>query len=188
MMNTERRKDEQECIIPSNEDKRCRKPVIIYIMILFIAAFLLMALSFLMHQRSNSEALGALQSSVSTIQEVQASQEKIIQLQEELATTEDQLDALETAHQVELQKMQNLLDNQKTACDAMTNLYLLEQAYHSNDYEACQAIIQGMEETHQVDALTIDNSSENLIFPSFYNSPRLRFDQLKEAVETQLAE
>ena len=34
------------------------KPVVIYIMILFIVAFLLMALSFLMHQRSNSEVIG----------------------------------------------------------------------------------------------------------------------------------
>ena len=33
-----------------------RKPVIVYIMVLFIAAFLLMALSFFMHQRRSSKA------------------------------------------------------------------------------------------------------------------------------------
>lgn len=37
-----------------------KKPVVVYIMILFIVAFLLMALSFMMHQRSNSEVLGEL--------------------------------------------------------------------------------------------------------------------------------
>ena len=50
-------------------------------MILFIAAFLLMALSFLMHQRSNTEALGDLQDSVTAMQEVQGYQVKVIQLQ-----------------------------------------------------------------------------------------------------------
>lgn len=44
-----------------------KKPVIVYILILFLAAFLLMFLSLLAHQRSNSEALGKLQNSVSAI-------------------------------------------------------------------------------------------------------------------------
>ena len=59
------------------QQKKVRKdkPVITYIMILFIAAFLLMALSFLMHQRSNTEALGQLQSSMTAMQEIQATQE-----------------------------------------------------------------------------------------------------------------
>ena len=70
---------------PKKENSTGSKPVIIYIMILFIAAFLLMALSFLMHQRSNTEALGDLQNSVSAMQEVQSYQDKIIELQEELA-------------------------------------------------------------------------------------------------------
>lgn len=59
-----------------------KKPVIVYILILFLAAFLLMFLSLLAHQRSNSEALGKLQNSVSAIQEIQATQEQIIELQE----------------------------------------------------------------------------------------------------------
>ena len=68
------------------------KPVVVYIMILFIAAFLLMALSFLMHQRSNTEALGQLQNSVTAMQEVQATQEKNIELQEQLMDLQDELD------------------------------------------------------------------------------------------------
>ena len=52
----------------SPADKPGKKPVVVYIMILFIAAFLLMALSFFMHQRSNSEVLGELQNSVTTMQ------------------------------------------------------------------------------------------------------------------------
>ena len=53
-----------------------KKPVIVYILILFLAAFLLMFLSMLSHQRSNAEALGQLQNAVSAIQEIQSSQEQ----------------------------------------------------------------------------------------------------------------
>ena len=49
------------------EEAPGKKPVLVYIMILFIAAFLLMALSFAAHQRRNTEALGELQNSVSAM-------------------------------------------------------------------------------------------------------------------------
>ena len=70
-----------------------KKPVIVYILILFLAAFLLMFLSLLAHQRSNSEALGKLQNSVSAIQEIQATQEQIIELQEKVDAVEKERDA-----------------------------------------------------------------------------------------------
>ena len=79
------------------EESHSKKPVVVYIMILFIVAFLLMALSFLMHQRSNTEALGKLQSSVSAMQEVQAAQDKVIQLQEELDDAKDHVADLESS-------------------------------------------------------------------------------------------
>ena len=53
---------------PEETPSTGKKPVVIYIMILFIVAFLLMALSFLMHQRSNSEVIGELQDSVTAMQ------------------------------------------------------------------------------------------------------------------------
>ena len=61
------------------------KSVVVYIMVLFIAAFLLMAWSFASHQRSNTEALGRLQSSVTAMREVQDLQDQVIALQKELA-------------------------------------------------------------------------------------------------------
>ena len=66
---------------PEETPSTGKKPVVIYIMILFIVAFLLMALSFLMHQRSNSEVLGELQDSVTAMQEVQATQDALLDLQ-----------------------------------------------------------------------------------------------------------
>ena len=68
---------------PEETPSTGKKPVVIYIMILFIVAFLLMALSFLMHQRSNSEVLGELQDSVTAMQEVQATQDALAEAQRE---------------------------------------------------------------------------------------------------------
>ena len=69
---------------PEETPSTGKKPVVIYIMILFIVAFLLMALSFLMHQRSNSEVIGELQDSVTAMQEVQATQDALLDLQNQL--------------------------------------------------------------------------------------------------------
>ena len=71
------------------------KPVIVYIMILFIVAFLLMAFSFLMHQRSNEEVIGSLQSSVSTLKELQESQDRNMQLQDQLDEAAKQIEDLQ---------------------------------------------------------------------------------------------
>ena len=88
------------------QPRRSGKPVLIYIMILFIAAFLLMALSFAMHQRSNQQAMGELESSfMATMKDMQADQDKLLVLQDKLSDTENQLQdtqeqltASETAH------------------------------------------------------------------------------------------
>ena len=63
---------------PEETPSTGKKPVVIYIMILFIVAFLLMALSFLMHQRSNLRGAWGAQDSVTAMQEVQATQDALL--------------------------------------------------------------------------------------------------------------
>lgn len=179
----------------SGEQKKTRmdKPVVIYIMILFIAAFLLMALSFLMHQRSNSEALGQLQNSVTAMQEVQATQEENIALQQQLSDLQEELEKTITAYDGQLSALVGDVEQKQMALDAMTNLYLLQQAYSAGEYESCMEIIVFMEEHRQVDALQIEGAaegeaSEGICFPSFWNTPSARFQQLKEATEARLAQ
>ena len=158
------------------------KPVIIYIMILFIAAFLLMALSFLMHQRSNTEALGNLQNSVTAMQEVQANQEKIIELQEELADAEDALEAQEQATEEALAAKQAELDQQTKVLEAMTDLYRLQQAYSNQNYEGCQDMIDHMETSGSVNYLPTEITEDAAV-----TSPYERYTQFKEAVTAILA-
>jgi septal ring factor EnvC (AmiA/AmiB activator) len=148
-----------------------KKPVVVYIMILFIVAFLLMALSFFMHQRSNTEALGELQHSVSALQEVQATQDKNIQLQEELSTANDELDSLK--NQLAESREETLAAQEVT--DAMLALYTLQQQYSAADYDACALTIQSMENHALVELLPTDTGLD-------ITSPAMRYQQLKEAV------
>ena len=152
------------------EESHSKKPVVVYIMILFIVAFLLMALSFLMHQRSNTEALGKLQSSVSAMQEVQAVQDKVIQLQEELDDAKDQVDDLEK----QLQEQEDAAGKQRKVTDAMLALYTLQQQFSAGNYDACLATMQRMEDEDLIACLP-KKSAE-------VTAPAQRYEQLKEAV------
>lgn len=162
---------------PKKEASAGSKPVIIYIMILFIAAFLLMALSFLMHQRSNTEALGNLQNSVSAMQEVQDYQDEIIELQEQLAAAEDALEAQEKASDEALASKQEELNQQSKVLEAMTDLYRLQQAYSNKDYDACQDMIRHMEASGSVNYLPKEITEDTEV-----TSPYNRYTQFKEAV------
>ncbi|WP_418725803.1 hypothetical protein [Dysosmobacter sp.] len=178
MMKLEKRSDGQGEPNPDRQPETAptgKKPVVVYIMILFIAAFLLMALSFFMHQRSNTEALGELQHSVTAMQEVQATQEKIIELQEELAQVqEDQQDLKETE-----QDLQQELDDAQAREQALLGLYTLQQQYAAGDLDACRATIGEMESAGYDRLLSNEAPEEGV------TSPAQRFEELRQAVEGQ---
>lgn len=156
---------------PVQEPASNKKPVVVYIMILFIVAFLLMALSFFMHQRSNTEALGELQNSVSAMQEIQATQDKVIQLQEELDKTEDEMDALKD----QVQEAEDRVAEKQREVDALTGLYTLQQQFSAGDLDACRQTMQDLEDAGLVDLLSKDSSNG-------VTSPAERYQQLKEAI------
>ena len=154
-----------------------KKPVVLYIMILFIAAFLLMAWSFASHQRSNTEALGRLQSSVTAMREVQDLQDQVIALQKELAESEKRLEELED----ESSSQQGAVENLEKQLDAMERLYTLQQNYSAGDIQACRRILDGFEADSGPEYLPrLDDGS--------VTRPEDRYQQLKEAVEAREAE
>lgn len=167
---------------PSQEavrEESGKKPVIVYILILFLAAFLLMFLSLLSHQRSNSEALGRLQSSVSAIQEIQ---EENITLQKQLDELEQELERTKADHEAQTNLLHEELQAERLKLDAMTNLYLLQQSYSAEAYETCMQIIQTMEESGQVEALPTGSISDAAQFPPSCTTPADRYQELKDAV------
>ena len=176
-MNIEKRGDgtqENQSATPETSTTHSKKPVIIYIMILFIVAFLLMALSFVMHQRSNSEALGQLQNSVNAMQAVQATQEKVIALQDKLSDTEDEMDKLNE----DLTAARQELETQQHTMDALLNLYALQQQYSNGNYAACKETLAKMEEAKQAELLPKDAIHDE-------TAPAERYEQLKEAVSAK---
>ncbi len=171
-MNLEKRGEGEGPAPQADKPSAGKKPVVVYIMILFIVAFLLMALSFFMHQRSNTEALGELQHSVTAMQEVQASQEKIIQLQEELAAAEKKTEDLES----QLEEASRTAGDVQLRLNAVSALYALQQHYSARDFDACRAVIQEMEDKDYPSYLPTGDASG-------VTPPAQRYLQLKEAVE-----
>lgn len=184
-MSTEEKVEQQASAPAKQPEPHNKKPVVVYIMILFIVAFLLMALSFLMHQRSNSEALGELRNSVTAMQEVQAFQEKIIGLQEQMDKLQEELETLQdhvTDQKAENEALRSQILASQKEIDALLHFYTLQQQYLTKSYEGCRVTIETMEATGLDDALPTTAAAEEVI------SPAERFLQLKDAVAARLSE
>lgn len=157
-----------------------KKPVVVYIMVLFIAAFLLMAWSFASHQRSNTEAIGELQSSVTAMRGVQ---DRVVTLQDELEAAQGKIQELE--RQAELREYELEAGNRHSR--ALEGLYALERLYRQENLESCRKVIDRMEEEDLAVCLS-DNLPLSERELGLTVSPRERYHQLKEAVETREAE
>lgn len=157
-----------------------KKPVVVYIMALFVVAFLLMAWSFASHQRSNTEAIGRLQSSVTDMQGVQ---DKMLGLQDELEAAQGNLQELE--RQLELREYE--LEASSRQYQALEGLYSLERLYRQENLENCRRVIDDMEGDGLVVCLN-DSISDSEKEHGITVSARERYYQLKEAVEAREAE
>ena len=182
-MNPEEKNTEQVTEAPKAKKERSQH-VVVYIMILFIAAFLLMALSSLMQQRSNDEAFGKLQHSLSNMQAVQATQDQIIDLQRQLSEAEKAQDKLreeiEGLEEEIAEGAEDVADQQRRT-EAMLCLYTLQQNYLTQEYDACMEVLQYMESNDLVKLLperALDDAT----------SPAMRYGQLKEALLSRAIE
>ena len=184
----ERRSGTGEPVSPLTEKNNRsggKKPVIVYILVLFAVAFLLMIWSLISHQRSNTEAIGRLQGSVSAMQEVQELQDRVIQLQEELAEVKEQLEqeqeAAETAAAAARDGAGALLterDSLEAQVAALTALYRLQQLYAARDLESCEAEISALGSGSLLDSLdAVSRERDWSVTP-----PSERYLELKEAV------
>ena len=160
--------------------KPAGKPVIVYIMIMFIVAFLLMALSMLMHQRTTSEGIGELQHSFSAMADMQAQQEKVIQLQEELSDAAEEKTDLEDS----IAALKESIAAEELETKAMMQLYILQLQFQNGDYDDCRNTIQTMETLGLAELLP---SMKEYTVPS----PAETYESIKlalEALETELPE
>ena len=164
-MKFEKRADGGEVTPASSETPETgKKPVIIYILILFLAAFLLMFLSMLSHQRSNTEALGQLQNSVSAIQEIQATQKRLDKTETERDEAKEELKVISDS----------ISDLEKTS-QALLALYNLQQEYLTGNLDGCLLTLQEISDQH-LDELLPSTNTEGV------TPPAQRYQELKEAI------
>ena len=157
-----------------------KKPVVVYIMVLFIAAFLLMAWSFASHQRSNTEAIGELQSSVTAMRGVQ---DRVVNLEKQLGAAQNKIQDLE--RQAQLREYE--LEASSRHSRALEVLYALERLYRQESLENCRSVIDMMEQEDLVSCLS-DQLSDSEQSLGLTVSAQERYQQLKEAVEALEAE
>ena len=159
------------------------KPVMIYILLLFGAALLLMGLSSLMHQRNNQQVLGELRADLSDLRKAQDLQNNIIELQKARQESEDQLK--------EAQKNLNTIVSQtqedRNRSEALQYLYLLMMETQMEHYQSCQTLIQEMENRgleKSLPAETIGSAG----LAAGVASPLDRYYQIKETIAARIAE
>ena len=177
-MNPEQHKEEEKT--PSRPAHSGR-PVILYIIVMFIAALMLMMLSMLMHQRTTAEGIGDLQHSFSAMADMQAHQEKIIALQDELDAAKDVIKDLEDQLSEIGEEKDALIAALEDGADALLYLYRLQNAWLKEDLELCRTTIQTMETLDLTSALS---TRKEHTLPS----PAETYAAIKADVEAQLAQ
>ena len=122
---------------PTTERERMKK-VYTYVAVLFCVAFLLILWTFLMNQRSSREIRDEIRSGNSTLQstldENQALEDRIAELEEQLANTEEDKKALD--------ETVGLQSDQLRALDWLLEI---EQACGAKDYDAAKENIRAFE-------------------------------------------
>ena len=143
---------------PAAENGR-HKPVLLYLVILFAIAFVLILFSFIMHQRSNAEVLKELQ-------ELQQVEEQYKTVSEENKALHEQVDAL----------------TKQAEADARTHsalllVWKLERLYAAGDNEGCLAAIEALQQDDLYLALPNETDEGEM-----YETPRAAYDRILEAL------
>lgn len=174
--------------IPLQHDAEHEKPprnkqqsVLIYLVILFAAAFLLMALSYFMQRRTSAATIEGLRESVSAMQSVGDIQSQNEALRQQVADLEEQLEEA----QRELDGLQTLTDNltvrEERLIRAMDLFWQIDEAYVRGRYALCRELIALIEDTTQGSALKEELPKESTTDTDRF-SPADRYQEIYNAV------
>ena len=157
-MNQTPEHEHEEESIPLQHDAEHEKPkkqqsVLIYLVILFAAAFLLMALSYLMQRRSSDATIEDLRESVTAMQSVGDIQTQNENLRQQVADLEAQLEEA----QRELDGMRDILNTmtvrEEKLTQAMDLFWQIDEAYVRGRWTLCRELIGRMEDVSAGSAL-----------------------------------
>ena len=116
---------------PGTEKRHKRPSVMLYLVILFAAAFLLMAWSYVIQQRANHETMSDLEESSSALENVIQENED---LKEQVADLQAQLEQAQT----DATQAQEQLADSEALVDALDSLNHLRGLYNQGQYTACR--------------------------------------------------
>ena len=178
--------DERETPTPGREpEKRERRPrtvhkqrsVLLYILLLFLAACALILLSYLMQQRNNAQMLDGLNQSVSAMQSISTLQEDNLRLTEENAALTDQVEELQD-QAAQLTEERDALKEERDALarqsQAMDWFWQIDEAFVRGRYTTARSLIQGMEEA----GLTAEDLPAESVTDTGRFSPADRFQEI----------
>ena len=112
-----------------------------------------------------------IQNSVSAIQEIQATQEQIIELQKRLDKTETERDEAKE----ELKVISDSISDLEKTSQALLALYNLQQEYLTGNLDGCLLTLQEISDQH-LDELLPSTNTEGV------TPPAQRYQELKEAI------
>ena len=121
-----------------------RASVYTYLLILFVAAFFLMGLSYFMQQRTIAESLDGLKDSVSAMEKAQLLQEENLTLKEQVEQLEEQLAQAQQVQQ-QLEQAQAQLEQTARTAEAMDWFWQIDEAYVRGRYALARSLIEQMD-------------------------------------------
>ena len=178
---------EEKAARQARQQRSRQRSVVHYIGILFAAAFLLLAMSFAMERRQNAEdmddlnqSISGLKDSVSAMQSVQelykentALLERVAELEEDLARTEEQRNYL--ADKVEAQETEKAVLHK--SIQALDWFWQINEAYVRGRYTTARNLITQLEESGFVENLPRVSVTETGRF-----SPYDRYQEIYDAL------
>ena len=161
-----------------HEKPKKQQSVLIYLVILFAAAFLLMALSYFMQRRSSDATIEDLRESVTSMQSVGDIQTQNENLRQQVAALEAQLEETER----ELQGLtEDLASRQNRLTRAMDLFWQIDEAYVRGRWTLCRQLIARMEDTANGAALKEDLPRESTTDNDRF-SPADRYQEIYDDV------
>ena len=134
-----------------------------YLTILFAAAFLLLLLSYLMQQRTNSETIEGLKQSVSAMQSIDSLQKEKEGLESQVALLEEQVAHLEgqvSALQNETAALQSAAEEQAHAAEAMDWFWRIQRELSRGRYGSARSLVEAFQATGLEDCLPTDHPAD----------------------------
>ena len=158
-----------------------QQSVLIYLVILFAAAFLLMALSYFMQRRTSDATIEGLRESVSAMQSIEDIQAENESLRQQVSDLESELAQAREEQALLEAQTQALTDSQERLTRAMDLFWQIDEAYVRGRYSQCRELIARMEDSSDgaplKDALPTDSTTENDRF-----SPADRYQEIYDIV------